>query len=68
MEWLRKCHHRDLQENGYLRKYQEFIMGDVLDLQASIGRGEDIQEEKIRSELSEKGFFYLSKPRSRYQR
>ena len=39
MEWLRKWHHRDLQEKLQLRKYQEFIMGDVLDLQASIGRG-----------------------------
>ena len=39
MEWLHKWHHRDLQEKGYMIKHQEFIMGDVLDLQASIGKG-----------------------------
>ena len=39
MEWLRKWNHRDLQEKGHLRKDKECIMGNVLDLQASIGRG-----------------------------
>ena len=38
IEWLRKWHCRYTQENEQLQKYQEFIMGDVLDLQASIGR------------------------------
>ena len=38
MEWLRKWHRHDPQENEQLQKDQEFIMGDVLDLQASIGR------------------------------
>ena len=39
MEWLCKWHHHDLQEKGQLKKDQEFIMGDVLNLQAYIGRG-----------------------------
>ena len=39
MEWLQKWHHRDLQKKEHLRNDQEFIMGDVLELQASIERG-----------------------------
>ena len=39
MEWLRKCHRRDLQEKVHLQKYRGFIMGYVLYLQVSIGRG-----------------------------
>ena len=39
MEGLRKWDHCDLQEKGQRRKDQEFILGDVLDLQSSIGRG-----------------------------
>ena len=36
MEWLRKWHHLDLQGKGQLIRDQEFIMRDVLDLQAYI--------------------------------
>ena len=39
MEWLYKCNHRDIQEKGQLIKNQEFIFGDLLDLQDYIGRG-----------------------------
>ena len=39
MECLRKQNRLDLQEKGSLKNNQEFIIGDVLDLQASIGRG-----------------------------
>ena len=39
MEGLRKWDHCDIQEKGQRRKDQEFILGDVLDLQSSIGRG-----------------------------
>ena len=35
MEWLRKWHHRDLQEKGHLRKDQELKMGDVVNLTLS---------------------------------
>ena len=39
MECLRKWHRCDQQGKGQLRKDQELLMGDVLNLQSSIGRG-----------------------------
>ena len=39
MEWLRKWHRRNQQENGHLRKDQELLMGDMLNLQVLILRG-----------------------------
>ena len=39
MEWLCKWHHRYLQEKRHLIKNKEIIMGDVLDLRASMGGG-----------------------------
>ena len=41
MEWLRKWHHRDIQEKGQPRKDQEFIMGDIIEIQASIVGGRE---------------------------
>ena len=37
--WLCKWHRFDQQEKGQLRNYQEILMGYVLNIQASIGRG-----------------------------
>ena len=39
MDWILKWHHRNQQEKGQPLKYQELLMGKVLNLQASIGRG-----------------------------
>ena len=39
MEWLRTWNKQDHQERGKLWKDQELLMGDVLNLQTSIGRG-----------------------------
>ena len=36
MECMGKWHRRDHQEKGQLRIYQELLMGDVLNIQASI--------------------------------
>ena len=39
MEWLCKWHRYDQQEKGQLQKDRELLMGDVLKIQYSIGRG-----------------------------
>ena len=39
MDWILKWHHRNQQEKGQPLKYQELLMVDVLNIQASIGRG-----------------------------
>ena len=39
MERQGKWHRRNQKEKGNLWKYQELLMGDMLNLQASIGRG-----------------------------
>ena len=35
----KKWHHRDQQEKGQIRKDQELLIGDVLNIQDSIWRG-----------------------------
>ena len=37
--WLQKCHCCDQYEQGQLWKDQELLLGDVLNLQDSIGKG-----------------------------
>ena len=38
--WLRKWNHHDQEDKSMIREYQETLMGDVLNIQATIGRGE----------------------------
>ena len=36
--WLRKLHHRDQEEKSILHEDQDTLMGDILNLQYTIGR------------------------------
>ena len=40
IEWLKTCHARDLEENGFLRKDQKILMSSVINLQYTIGKGD----------------------------
>ena len=37
--WLRKWNHCDQQNKGMLCEYKETFMGDIMNLQVTIGRG-----------------------------
>ena len=44
IDWLRKWNHHDQEEKSLLREDQANLTGDVLKLQAKIGRGERYEE------------------------